>query len=592
MNFEIKDKKGIKLKTANKFCTEDINVSINQNLFPAINTTEETINLEGQYDGYSIKLDELKTELNSTSVPNNGNVEKVYFNTSLSVAQVANIIESANLDFIEYVDPRNVLYYYYWFLVTETGKGFVIQKHITNEGTKYAIFDISIYGSTNVGIGSGTDKYIFNSSYGYNNVYWTGWDPYQEVPYPYEINDTAQQTHTISYINNGNSFSVGHQNDKLSKLISTTPFETKGFIDMKSYVEDKKIPLKIKVENPGVVEVVKLPTSNIQEDTLYKVNEVSDMNVYIKTGIASPSTLEEAIESLGATPNLTYYLVNALPDNPNISDLATFSIEHVYICNDIAYLYGDVGYGNMWLGVKDLVSSTTQIAHEDKGYVSEAYEIEEQGIYVSYKLGSYGVLNNKYNIKEYNNNNWVNKSYLYDKIASGEYFDIYDINIKCLANFSFHELYLLKNINLPNCEISGDYVLKSCTNLLSVNLPKIRRLGHQFLNGCWELDSVYIGNAEEIDTYCFNGCYSLKAIIITQDTSVCVLGNYSLTDYCYHFNGTENPTYNPNGDKDGYIYVPDSLVESYKVAENWSTHATQIKPLSELPQEYKELYGI
>lgn len=31
----------------------------------------------------------------------------------------------------------------------------------------------------------------------------------------------------------------------------------------------------------------------------------------------------------------------------------------------------------------------------------------------------------------------------------------------------------------------------------------------------------------------------------------------------------------------GYIYVPDNLVEDYKVAANWSTYANQIKPLSE-----------
>ena len=34
---------------------------------------------------------------------------------------------------------------------------------------------------------------------------------------------------------------------------------------------------------------------------------------------------------------------------------------------------------------------------------------------------------------------------------------------------------------------------------------------------------------------------------------------------------------------EGYIYVPDNLVNSYKTATNWSTYANQIKPLSELP---------
>ena len=31
----------------------------------------------------------------------------------------------------------------------------------------------------------------------------------------------------------------------------------------------------------------------------------------------------------------------------------------------------------------------------------------------------------------------------------------------------------------------------------------------------------------------------------------------------------------------GYIYVPDELIEQYKTATNWSVYANQIKPLSE-----------
>lgn len=33
---------------------------------------------------------------------------------------------------------------------------------------------------------------------------------------------------------------------------------------------------------------------------------------------------------------------------------------------------------------------------------------------------------------------------------------------------------------------------------------------------------------------------------------------------------------------EGYIYVPNYLVDSYKATTNWSNHAAQIKPISEL----------
>ena len=46
-----------------------------------------------------------------------------------------------------------------------------------------------------------------------------------------------------------------------------------------------------------------------------------------------------------------------------------------------------------------------------------------------------------------------------------------------------------------------------------------------------------------------------------------------------------------NGGK-GFVYVPDNLVDEYKSATNWTTVANQIKPLSELPQEVKDVFGM
>ena len=51
---------------------------------------------------------------------------------------------------------------------------------------------------------------------------------------------------------------------------------------------------------------------------------------------------------------------------------------------------------------------------------------------------------------------------------------------------------------------------------------------------------------------------------------------------CYHFTGTRNSKYNPNGLKDGRIYVPDDKVAQLKKATNWSTYASIIVGLSEL----------
>ena len=54
---------------------------------------------------------------------------------------------------------------------------------------------------------------------------------------------------------------------------------------------------------------------------------------------------------------------------------------------------------------------------------------------------------------------------------------------------------------------------------------------------------------------------------------------------CYHLYGTVNSQYNPEGLKDGRIYVPDDKVEELKVAEKWNVFADIIKPLSEYVEE-------
>ena len=74
--------------------------------------------------------------------------------------------------------------------------------------------------------------------------------------------------------------------------------------------------------------------------------------------------------------------------------------------------------------------------------------------------------------------------------------------------------------------------------------------------------------------------YSLTALILRNDT-VCSLANKTAFTGCYHILGTTNATYNPTGAKDGYIYVPSALVETYAADTNWVTYASQLRILED-----------
>lgn len=83
-------------------------------------------------------------------------------------------------------------------------------------------------------------------------------------------------------------------------------------------------------------------------------------------------------------------------------------------------------------------------------------------------------------------------------------------------------------------------------------------------------------NLTKIGFNVFNNCYSLVKLSISQADKLCTLDGTDSFSGCYHILGTTNATYNPEGLKDGYIYVPASLLSQYKVASNWNSFASQI----------------
>ena len=62
-------------------------------------------------------------------------------------------------------------------------------------------------------------------------------------------------------------------------------------------------------------------------------------------------------------------------------------------------------------------------------------------------------------------------------------------------------------------------------------------------------------------------CYSLTKLIIRSMDTIPTLTSNAFYN-CYHFTGTVNADYNPDGLKDGVIYVPDDKVEELKAATN------------------------
>lgn len=148
------------------------------------------------------------------------------------------------------------------------------------------------------------------------------------------------------------------------------------------------------------------------------------------------------------------------------------------------------------------------------------------------------------------------------------------------------KLVSISQLDTSSVEDMG-YMFCQCTNLTTIpqlNTSKVTYMNDMFEN-CSKLTTIDITHmnitSKSRSEYFAYNCYSLTKLIIRNMTTIPTLGSYAFNN-CYHFTGTTDSTYNPQGLKDGRIYVPDDKVDALKTASGWSTYADIIVPLSTL----------
>ena len=125
-------------------------------------------------------------------------------------------------------------------------------------------------------------------------------------------------------------------------------------------------------------------------------------------------------------------------------------------------------------------------------------------------------------------------------------------------------------VDFPNVTSTGVNVFYACYALHTVNLPSLISISSNMFAYSSLLKRLDFPSVESISGGAFSGCSRLVTVILRKADAVCTLENVSA------FSGT------PIAKSTGFVYVPDDLVEQYKAATNWSTYASQIKPISEL----------
>lgn len=158
------------------------------------------------------------------------------------------------------------------------------------------------------------------------------------------------------------------------------------------------------------------------------------------------------------------------------------------------------------------------------------------------------------------------------ELISGNIQEFEDENIINIKQFLLAKCFELTKVNLPKCTTVGEYAFQYCTSLSNVNLPECVDVGTSSFAHCTALSKIIFQKIERMGAGAFKECSNLETLIIKNDTKVCVIGKELFTNA---LSGTKIASGN------GYIYVPDKLVQQYKTAYGWDEYANQIKPLSE-----------
>ena len=160
-----------------------------------------------------------------------------------------------------------------------------------------------------------------------------------------------------------------------------------------------------------------------------------------------------------------------------------------------------------------------------------------------------------------------------------------------IGNNAFYGCTSLTKITLPASLTSiGNYAFRNCSSLarvLNLENTKVTIIRAESFRYCASLAEIALPNTlTNIGTYAFQGC-KLSHIILPEGVTSIETGAFDTSSLQYiRIEATTPPTLastNAIPSTIGAIYVPDESVAAYQAATNWSSFASKIKGISEMP---------
>ena len=136
-------------------------------------------------------------------------------------------------------------------------------------------------------------------------------------------------------------------------------------------------------------------------------------------------------------------------------------------------------------------------------------------------------------------------------------------NVTTIGYCAFDRCTNLTTVSFPNVTTIGNSAFYSCSSLTTASFPNATTIGIYAFYSCTSLTTASFPSATNIGSYAFRDCYNLKSLYLT-GSSVCKLSASNA------FSSTPIGGYSTSAGTYGSIYVPTSLLTSYKAATNWT----------------------
>lgn len=147
--------------------------------------------------------------------------------------------------------------------------------------------------------------------------------------------------------------------------------------------------------------------------------------------------------------------------------------------------------------------------------------------------------------------------------------NVYFPKVENIKDYAFSSCWGLSSVNFPNATIIGYGAFNECKCLTSVSFPNVTTIGGHAFYGRNSLTSASFPKVTTIGAEAFRNSTNLKDIYIGTNTStVCALENINAFFGCSSLTN---------------IYVPATLVDSYKSDPIWSSKSTILKKIKAAP---------